>query len=958
MATDPTSVPQAFSASPASASGAAAAPEQAVAPLPHIADSKSFYILDAVACSPVEAVRSNPILMAPVVLLLYFFAKLFRSNIPGVCQDPNVRSLDEFELSEQDFVANASTGLKAEVEKLRAEGFVPVLWHRIEDPTLASITCLVGMVHAASGGKTLARVHEQVTAGMFPPKNQVYVEFLSRGAQGRFLWTTSGKFDANSPPECRVVRKVKAKPADLWRLHQTELDTAAIGAIDRVTDAASARALLNAHQALVRDFHVARGCFREPRPAEASKLRIVDAAHQMFADLPFNQRVVYAEMNNQASARTGWGAFFLIAIVSLVLFVTARDKAWGDATTFAIIVAVLLFHELGHYVAMKIFGYRDLKMFFIPTFGAAVSGKPMTATGWKRAIVSLAGPLPGIALGIALGIAAAINGNPTLKLAAFMLVGLNAFNLLPFPPLDGGHIVQITLASRHFVADLFFRSLGLFFLIGMAAIGGGNTALFAVCGAIAVGMVAAYKLGSITHALRHLALDTPVEGRTGELSPVAPGASAPQVLPVPPRLAREIIPRVIASVGIQTNRKAVATNAMHVYQTLHARPPGVLGTLAILGVHGAAVFVAIVFGITAIALQSKMLQQAMNVGLATADYVAFEPKQIITRRGGDLPAQPQPPRATLIAHFETEKNARSHFDKIDTALPSSAEVMLLPRSVLLSIPEGDDQLRKHWTDEFTKAHKDSLVSTAEAPASFSMTFIAPNEEVAARIEDELSLHLGTPGSVLIIPPWAPSDTRTAEERRSHDLGRKTIREINKVNQQIWSDPRLKASLEPLRDATRRQDKAEMQKINKDRQALTQQIRAEYMTELRNKPDIIAGVVDAHEQFIAQPASAPLDEIQMSKDWRKRQQQYFTKVASFCGPASASDGKLSPEADAVAASSGFASRTGLIVTLTLSLHQPVRGLDAVFHWLEGQRCGGFRYQPMSYPGYAGGDEDSE
>ena len=54
---------------------------------------------------------------------------------------------------------------------------------------------------------------------------------------------------------------------------------------------------------------------------------------------------------------------------------------------------------------MRIFHYRNLRMFFIPLFGAAVTGRNWNVPGWKKALVSLAGPLPGIALGIFLGVA-------------------------------------------------------------------------------------------------------------------------------------------------------------------------------------------------------------------------------------------------------------------------------------------------------------------------------------------------------------------------------------------------------------------------------------------------------------------------------------------------------------------------------------------------------------------------
>ena len=76
----------------------------------------------------------------------------------------------------------------------------------------------------------------------------------------------------------------------------------------------------------------------------------------------------------------------------------------------AALIPILLFHEFGHYVAMRVFGYQDLRMFFIPLFGAAVSGRHYNVPGWKKAIVSLAGPVPGIGLGVALGAVSAMTG--------------------------------------------------------------------------------------------------------------------------------------------------------------------------------------------------------------------------------------------------------------------------------------------------------------------------------------------------------------------------------------------------------------------------------------------------------------------------------------------------------------------------------------------------------------------
>ena len=63
------------------------------------------------------------------------------------------------------------------------------------------------------------------------------------------------------------------------------------------------------------------------------------------------------------------GVLILTLAASLALWGNLFD--WGFA---AILVGVLLIHEAGHAIAMRAFGYREISMFFIPFFGAAVTG--------------------------------------------------------------------------------------------------------------------------------------------------------------------------------------------------------------------------------------------------------------------------------------------------------------------------------------------------------------------------------------------------------------------------------------------------------------------------------------------------------------------------------------------------------------------------------------------------------
>jgi tetratricopeptide (TPR) repeat protein/Zn-dependent protease len=113
-----------------------------------------------------------------------------------------------------------------------------------------------------------------------------------------------------------------------------------------------------------------------------------------------------------------------------------------------ILIAVLLFHELGHYVGMQLFGYRDVRMFFIPFFGAAVSGRKYAAPVWQEATMLLLGPLPGLALAAALKWLYEPAPGTELSMLVLVLAYVNAFNLLPVTPLDGGRVVNLLFFAR------------------------------------------------------------------------------------------------------------------------------------------------------------------------------------------------------------------------------------------------------------------------------------------------------------------------------------------------------------------------------------------------------------------------------------------------------------------------------------------------------------------------------
>src|SRR5262245_43661681 len=108
---------------------------------------------------------------------------------------------------------------------------------------------------------------------------------------------------------------------------------------------------------------------------------------------------VLAAPDQPGSRTRAW--FWLLLTLGLFALSFVRVFDWRS---LALIVGVLLLHESGHFLGMRLFGYRNVRMFFIPFFGAAVSGTKHAAAVWQQGVVLLLGPLPGILLGLVLAL--------------------------------------------------------------------------------------------------------------------------------------------------------------------------------------------------------------------------------------------------------------------------------------------------------------------------------------------------------------------------------------------------------------------------------------------------------------------------------------------------------------------------------------------------------------------------
>jgi stage IV sporulation protein FB len=137
------------------------------------------------------------------------------------------------------------------------------------------------------------------------------------------------------------------------------------------------------------------------------------------------------------------------SLLSLGLFILVFYFLIADLQVLFLVVLILFIHEMGHFIAMKVFGYNGVNMFFIPLIGAMVTGEKDRISQSQRAIIVLAGPVPGVLIGCGIIAYAQTIDHTGAAVAGFMFLLINILNLLPLDPLDGGKLIETLFFSSN-----------------------------------------------------------------------------------------------------------------------------------------------------------------------------------------------------------------------------------------------------------------------------------------------------------------------------------------------------------------------------------------------------------------------------------------------------------------------------------------------------------------------------
>jgi Zn-dependent protease len=137
----------------------------------------------------------------------------------------------------------------------------------------------------------------------------------------------------------------------------------------------------------------------------------------------------------------------LLSAVALLSF--GYLLGWASGLRLA---TVIVLHEAGHAAAMLMAGVGVRGIYLIPFFGGAAVPKTSYRTEGRLGFVALMGPALSLIPTLSLLALYRANGGAQLREAVEMFAVINAANLLPIYPLDGGLILNALIgsASRKF----------------------------------------------------------------------------------------------------------------------------------------------------------------------------------------------------------------------------------------------------------------------------------------------------------------------------------------------------------------------------------------------------------------------------------------------------------------------------------------------------------------------------
>ncbi len=315
-------------------------------------------------------------------------------------------------------------------------------------------------------------------------RNRLHLKFtVLVNAPREAVWrlSTADHMVLDGPPVMEFSHEPVPDSADLWLTRVTISGQPQAQSVSRQLERDEAKGIIRsqavAHALSVppeggRD--VESGLLVEATPAGTALTVFIELTARSFRD-----RIVYPiglrrmanltkqQCEKEAGTRSRLAALgnhgLVLSMMALLSF--CYLFGWGLGLLLSTVIVV---HEAGHVAAMLMVGVGVRGIYLIPFFGGAAVPKTAYRTEGRLGFVALMGP--GLSLVPTLGLFAMYRatGDSRLGQAAEAFAVINAANLLPIYPLDGGLILNALVGSVSRKSALIAAWIGILAGLGLA----------------------------------------------------------------------------------------------------------------------------------------------------------------------------------------------------------------------------------------------------------------------------------------------------------------------------------------------------------------------------------------------------------------------------------------------------------------------------------------------------------
>lgn len=435
---------------------------------------------------------------------------------------------------------------------------------------------------------------------------------------------------------------------------------------------------------------------------------------------------------------------------------------------------------------------------------------------------------------------------------------------------------------------------------------------------LAVGLPVAFKVGKVVDYFRKQPMSPPLAEES-----------------VAPSTAQAIITELKKELPPATNSKMLALHTLNVYETINARPPGILGTLGVLTIYGSGLVFTLLFSaLLFVGNQRDLLGDGPRLPMHSVQ------RGSVKSWNGDKATPASGAVNRVVTTFRRQAEANRAFAELTNSLPETAKVTLVGESLILTLPFDDDAARERWFEDMQNRSTNLFVAVSNRPVLLSLQCIAPSTTAATNLFVELEDYLGADMTALLVPPWSKlaSDGRFESYRQE----RHSWVRLNAELAGVWNSPELKPFEAQIENAQKRGAMAEVQQLNQAQDQKRKQLEQAIYQQWRVKAE--PQLIDLHAQ---------LHSVEFTN--RSDRNRVLGTIAARLGKLPPAEMRATGDDTCAGALYGTVTQKGRIVELRgLGLRDASIDLPQLVDWLYGQGCLGIKYNISE--GFFGLDDD--